>query len=52
MEEAPLLNLDQVEELATMVQGIQLANRQQLDDVLSETVDIHHTTIISSVSWS
>jgi hypothetical protein len=46
-EAVPLLSLDQIEELAGMVRSIQAENRSDLDEVLSERVEIEHTSIMS-----
>ena len=50
MEEVPILNMDQIEELCEMVKSIQQENRKDLDSILSESVDIQYTTIISTVN--
>jgi hypothetical protein len=44
--EVPLLTLEQVDELSTLVHSIQQENRKKLDETLTELVDISSANIL------
>lgn len=52
MDEAvPLLNIEQIEELTSMVRSIQTENTRKLEDILAEMVEVEQSSILGMVLW-